>query len=55
MLTPDPLKRIKFHEIHLHSYMRSNQVPFYLLMPFKGEEKSMMKSLRNQFKYLLSM
>ncbi|CAD8167657.1 unnamed protein product [Paramecium octaurelia] len=38
MLTPDPLKRIKFHEIHLHPYMRSTQVPFYLQIPFKLDE-----------------
>lgn len=30
MLTPDPLKRIKFHEIHLHPWVRSTEVPFYL-------------------------
>ncbi|CAD8150007.1 unnamed protein product [Paramecium octaurelia] len=38
MLTPDPLKRIKFYEMHLHPYLRSNQVPFYLQIPFKSDE-----------------
>jgi hypothetical protein len=38
MLVPDPTKRIKFHEIHLHSWVRGTDVPFYLQMPFKLDE-----------------
>ncbi|CAD8160277.1 unnamed protein product [Paramecium octaurelia] len=40
MLTPDPLKRIKFHEIYLHPYLRSNQIPFYLQIPIKLDDSS---------------
>ena len=35
MLVPDPTLRIRFHEIHLHPWVRGSNIPFYLIMPFK--------------------
>ena len=48
MLTPDPLKRIKFHEIHLHPYLQRTLIKDIIQIS-KGKNKDFMDLLKSLF------